>query len=131
MLRRIELQPDASRTFSMKKRRNGSLESLRYCCRSASMPYIANQRCTVLSETPLCLAVDRTLHCARSRGLVCSRGIDHFRHPSVFIRPGRPGRNFIVHTRHAVFTVAVAPLANGGVPQVRACGDGAVRDASA
>ena len=68
----LRYSPTMSRTFSMK---NGSLDSLKYRCRCGWRPNIVNHRCTVLLETPLCSAMERTLHWVRSAGLVCSAAL--------------------------------------------------------
>ena len=64
----LRYSPVISRTFSMKK---GSLDSLSVSARCGLTPNSANQRCTVLLETPSASAIRRTLQVPERAGLAC------------------------------------------------------------
>ena len=58
-----------ARTCSVK---NGSPDSLHVSARCGLTPKSANQRCTVLFETPSASAIRRTLQVLERAGLACS-----------------------------------------------------------
>jgi hypothetical protein len=69
-IRRIEVEPcDVSRTFSTNI---GSVESLKVSTRCGCRPKAPQMRCTLVTETPEALAIDRRLQWVASSGIVSS-----------------------------------------------------------
>ena len=88
-IRRVEIEPTMSRTFSTN---SGSLDSLNVSLRCGCSENARQMRCTVETDRPDALAIERVLQCVAAAGMVSKVVVTTSVILSSPILRGAPGR---------------------------------------
>ena len=123
VVRRVQVQTDDVAHLLDEGRVGGQLERPLPVGLHPNRP---NQRATVLLDTPLRSAIERTVQwVALGGGELSAALMTSATRLSPWLR-GRPGAQLVVQALDALLQVAAAPLADGGPAQPHALGDGGV-----